>query len=395
MQPAPGRRHRWGGLELARLTTMVEQESLFYWGGPQTTELLRRFTALYPLEHCMPCSSGTAALHIAVAALKLPPGSEIIVPAITDMGSVIGILYQQLVPVFADVDPLTGNIDPEDAARRVTARTRAIMPVHLAGMPCDMTAVMALAQKHELLVIEDCAQAWGATWQGQPVGLQGDFGCYSFNEFKHLSCGDGGMVGTNRDDLGHGLSKWGDKHYDRVAGGRNPPTLSPNYRITEPQSAVACGQLARHNDLVATRRRLGLRLSRALAALDGISVAFDTPDTASSFWFMLPRLEPDAVRVSRNEFVAALKAEGVLSEGAYIPSPVPHYALFQNHDFFAGTWPLRDTGMTTMNYREVKVPQAEDLLARCVTLTLHEGLTETYVDQVAAAFAKLLNFYAN
>ncbi|MGY8717396.1 MAG: DegT/DnrJ/EryC1/StrS family aminotransferase, partial [Verrucomicrobiia bacterium] len=249
-QPIP-RRRRWGAEELAALTEMVEQESLFYWKGPQTTAMVDRFRQIYPLEHCMPCSSGSAALHIAISALKLEPGSEVIVPAITDMGSVIGILYQQLVPVFADVDAETINLDPADVPRRITPKTRAIMPVHLAGCPCDMGALMGIAREHDLKVIEDCAQAWGAKWQGQLVGQQGDLACYSFNEFKHLSCGDGGIVGTNDDALGEGLSKWGDKHYDRVKGGRSPETLSPNYRITEPQSAVAFGQLAKHGAMVA------------------------------------------------------------------------------------------------------------------------------------------------
>ncbi len=389
----PTARRRWGPAELARLTAMVEQESLFYWNGPQTAELLARFRALYPLRHCMPCASGTASLHIAVAALRLAPGSEIIVPAITDMGSVIGILYQQLVPVFADVDPITGNLDVSDAAGRITSRTRAIMPVHLAGNPCDMEAVLALAAEHGLVVIEDCAQAWGATWRGQPVGLWGDLACYSFNEFKHLSCGDGGLVGTNRDDLGVGLSKWGDKHYDRVAGGRNPPTLSPNYRISEPQSAVAAAQLERHDAIVARRRELGRRLAAALAGLPGLTVPAETPGGESSYWFLLPQMKPEAMRVSRDDFARALVAEGVLGQGAYIPSPVPGYDVFRRHDFFAGRWPLREAGLTDMDYSTLRFPQAEGLLARNLTITLHEGMTDDYVDAVAAAFAKLLAYY--
>ncbi len=390
----PARRHRWGAPELTRLTAMVEQESLFYWQGPQTEAMLALFRERYPLAHCMPCSSGSAALHIAVAALQLEPGSEIIVPAITDMGSVIGMLYQQLVPVFADVDPLTGNLDPVDAATRITPRTKAIMPVHLAGNPCDMDAVKALAAEHGLAVIEDCAQAWGATWRGQMVGLHGDLACYSFNEFKHLSCGDGGVVGTNRGDLGTGLSKWGDKHYDRVAGGRNPPTLSPNYRISEPQAAVAAGQLERHDAIVQRRQELGRRLEAALAALRGIVMPGVLVPATSSFWFLLPQLDPAAVRVSRDEFAAALRAEGVLGQGAYLPSPVPEYDVFQRHDFFAGRWPLREAGLTTMDYRKVAFPQARALLAGNLTLTLHEEMTEDYLDQVAAAFAKLLRYYA-
>ena len=394
VQSPLGPRRRWGQAELDHLTAMVGQESLFYWNGPQTTALIAAFRALYPLKHCMPCSSGTASLHIAVAALQFEPGSEIIVPAITDMGSVIGILYQQLVPVFADVDPITGNLDLSDAAGRITPQTRAIMPVHLAGNPCDMDAVMALAGEHGLAVIEDCAQAWGASWRGEPVGLRGDFACYSFNEFKHLSCGDGGVVGTNRDDLGVGLSKWGDKHYDRVGGARNPPTLSPNYRITEPQSAVALAQLGRHDALVERRRVLGRRLAAGLAALPGITVAAETPGGESSYWFLLPRLESGVVRVSRDDFVRALKAEGVRCEGAYIPRPVPGYDVFQNHDFFAGRWPLREAGLTAMDYRTVHFPQAESLLAHGITLALNEAMTEDYIDAVIAAFAKCLRYYA-
>ncbi|WP_221029721.1 DegT/DnrJ/EryC1/StrS family aminotransferase [Actomonas aquatica] len=394
VQHACTRRRRWGAPELERLTAMVEQESLFYWDAPQTNELLRRFRELYPLEHCMPCSSGSASLHIAVAALQLPPGSEVIVPAITDMGSVIGILYQQLVPVFADVDPLTGNLDVSDAAGRITPQTKAIMPVHLAGNPCDMAAVMALAGEHGLAVIEDCAQAWGATWQGEKVGLQGDLACYSFNEFKHLSCGDGGIVGTNREDLGRGLSKWGDKHYDRVAGGRNPPTLSPNYRISEPQSAVAAGQLTRHDVIVARRQEMGRRLAAALAALPGLEVPAETPGGESSFWFLLPQVVPGAVRISRDEFARALQAEGVQGQGAYIPSPVPGYDVFQNHDFFAGRWPLREAGLTSMDYRKQHFPQAERLLARNLTVLLHEEMSDRYLEEVIAAFTKLLRYYA-
>jgi dTDP-4-amino-4,6-dideoxygalactose transaminase len=150
---------RWGAAELARLTAMVQQSSLFYWKGPQTTALVEEFHRHYPLKYCFPCSSGSASLHIAVAALRLRPGDEVIVAPITDMGSVIGILYQQGVPVFADLDPHTYNLDPADVRRRLTAKTRAIMAVHLAGNPCDLTALAALAHERGIALIEDCAQS--------------------------------------------------------------------------------------------------------------------------------------------------------------------------------------------------------------------------------------------
>ena len=383
-------RRRWGEAELAHLRPMTEQTSLFYWNGPQTTELLKTFRALYPLKHCMPCSSGSAALHIAVAALKLEPGSEVIVPAITDMGSVIGILYQQLVPVFADVDGGTYNLDPADVRWRITSKTRAIMAVHLMGNPCDMKELMTIAREFDLRVIEDCAQAWGAKWQGEVVGLQGDLSCYSFNEFNHLSCGDGGIVGTNQVGWGEGLSKWGDKHYDRVLGGRDPATLSPNYRITEPQSAVARGQLEKHDAIIARRRVLGLRLTAWLEPLAGVQLQAVRAGNESSYWFCIVRFDPDRFTVDRDTLAAALVAEGVAGEKGYLPMPVYGYRVFQNHDFFAGRWPLKEAGLTTMDYRQVKCPQAEALLVDCMTLQLNESMPEAYIDGVARAFEKVV-----
>lgn len=376
---------RWGAAELARLTAMVDQKSLFYVRGPQTTALLEAFRKLYPLQHCFTTSSGSAALHVAIAALRLKPGDEVIVPPITDMGSVIGILYQQLVPVFADVDPRTYNLDPADVRRRITAKTRAIMPVHLAGNPCDMAGLLAIAREHQLVIIEDCAQAWGARYQGQPVGLAGDLACYSFNEFKHLSCGDGGIVGTNHPELGPGLSRWGDKFYDRVNNNRNPEELAPNLRMSEPQAAVAAAQVERHDTFIAPRQRAAAVLDAALAGTPGLALPVVQRGNTHSFWFYIFRLEPGRFTGTRDEFVAALNAEGVVCVGSSIPKPVYRYPLFQNHNFFGGAWPIRDFGLTTMDYREVKCPTAEAVLADSVTLTLNEAMTESYVAKMARA----------
>jgi len=388
--------HRWGQEELARLTAMVDQRSLFYWKGPQTAALLETFRSLYPLRWNMPCSSGSASLHIAVAALRLPPGSEVITSPVTDMGSVIGILYQQLVPVFADIDPGTYNLDPEAIRRVITPKTRAIMVVHLAGNPSDMTAIMALAREHNLLVIEDCAQSWGAQHRGTPVGLFGHLACYSFNEFKHVSCGDGGIVGTNDERFGPTLTKWGDKHYDRVTGGRNPETLSPNYRMSEPQAAVGAAQLVKLPGIIEAHIRFGRRLLDRVAALGapGIGLPHLDPRDTHSFWFCLFRVRPGALRCTRDEFVAALQAEGVTCAAGYIPRPVYGYPLFQNHDFFGGGWPLRDAGLTTVDYRTVRCPNAEAMLAEGISVPISPALTDEIIDQTAEAFAKVARHFA-
>ncbi|HUG12799.1 MAG TPA: DegT/DnrJ/EryC1/StrS family aminotransferase [Opitutaceae bacterium] len=388
--------HRWGAAELARLTAMVDQPSLFYWKGPQTEALLAEFRRTYPLKWCMPSSSCTAALHIAVSALQLPPGSEIITSPVTDMGSVIGILYQQLVPVFADIDPHTYNLDPEDVRRRITPKTKALMVVHLAGNPSNMDALMAIAREHRLLVIEDCAQSWGAAYRGKPVGLFGDLASYSFNEFKHISCGDGGIVGTNDERFGPTLTKWGDKHYDRVTNNRNPEALSPNYRMSEPQAAVAAAQMAQMHEIVARHIHFGTRLLGHLRELElpGIVLPAIDPRDTHSFWFVLLRLDPAHFSCTRDEFVVALVAEGAQAVAGYIPKPVYHYPLFQNHNFFSGGWPIRDAGLTTMDYRTVKCPAAESMLAEGVSLPISPALTDEIIDETADALAKVARSFA-
>ncbi len=381
----PPQPKRWGAAELARLTAMVNQSSLFYWKGPQTTALLEEFRKLYPLKYAYPCSSGTASLHIAVAALKLRPGDEVIVAPITDMGSVIGILYQQGVPVFADLDPRTYNLDPAAVRRAITSKTRAIMAVHLAGNPADLTALSAIAKEHQLVLIEDCAQSWGAKHRGTLVGLVGDFGCYSLNDFKHIACGDGGIVATNSEQYGPDLSKWGDKSYDRVNGGREVEELAPNYRITEPQSAVAAAHLTKLPDIVARRHHAGSLLTSLLASAPGLLLPTVAKGDTHSYWFYMLRLELGRFSIPRAEIAAALNAEGVPCGAGYIPRPVYQYPVFQNHNFFGGAWPVRDFGLTKMDYRAVSCPVSEAILQDCLTMRITEAMTDGYIEKVARA----------
>ena len=381
---------RWGAAELERLTAMVQQPSLFYWKGPQTTALVDEFRRHYPLKYCLPCSSGTAALHVAVSALRLRPGDEVIVPPISDMGSFIGILYQQGVPVFADVDPRTYTIDPADVRRRLTAKTRAIMAVHLAGNPCDMAALTAIAREHKLALIEDCAQSWGARWQGRPVGTIGDFGCYSLNDFKHIACGDGGIVGTNSERYGPGLNNWADKDYGRTEGGRDPETLAPNYRISEPQAAVAAAQMRKLADIVTRRNRAGELLTAHLTGTPGVLPPVVLPGNTHSYWFYMLRLELPRFAQPRAELAAALTAEGVACSVLLLRKAAYRWPVFQNHDIFGGTWPVRDAGLTTMDYRTVSCPTTEAILEDCMKLPINEAMTDAYIGKVAHAIRTVL-----
>jgi dTDP-4-amino-4,6-dideoxygalactose transaminase len=287
--------------------------------------------------------------------------------------------------VFADVDPRTYTLDPAAVRRALTAKTRAIMPVHLAGNPADTDALVAVAREAGVALIEDCAQAWGAEEQGRPVGLRGDLACFSFNDFKHLSCGDGGIVATDAEDLGPGLSKWGDKFYDRVGGGREPEELAPNYRMSEPQAAVAAAQMGRLREIAETRNRLGERLTAQIADLPGVRPPWVRPGNRHSYWFYFLRLETGRFAGGRDGFVAALRAQGVAAGAGYIPRPVYAYPVFRNHNFFGGHWPVRELGLTAMDYRDVRCPEAEAILADGVTMPINEAMTDAYIDKVAAA----------
>ncbi len=391
--PVPPMPQRWGAEEKAQLDSMLDQPSLFYWNGPQTKLLIERFQKQYPLSHVMPCSSGTAAIHIAVAAAGIKPGDEVIVPPITDMGTVIGILYQQAVPVFADLEPRTYNLDVADVRRHITPKTRAIIAVHLAGNPARVRELRALADEHGLVLIEDCAQAWGARFEDQPVGTFGHIGCYSLNDFKHIGCGDGGIVASSDERFGPLLQKCGDKAYDRVDRTKPSEFLAPNYRISEPQSAVAAAQLGKLEAIVRRRNELGMRLSAQIADIPGVLPPDIAPEAYSSFWFYLLRLEEGAFSCDREQFGRALLAEGVVAQAGYISMPIYQYAVFQNHNFFGGQWPVRDAGLTTMDYRKVACPNAEAILKSCIFIIIHQGLDEAYVDGVARALRKVAAHY--
>lgn len=384
--PTPSMPLRWGSEEKARALQALDQPSLFYWKGAQTADLLTRFRHHYPLEHVMPCSSGTAAIHIAIAAAGIAPGDEVIVPPITDMGTVIGVLYQQGVPVFADLHPHSYHLDPADVRRRITSKTRAIILVHLAGNPTPIEPFRELAREHDLMIIEDCAQSWGTRWNDRPVGTLGDIGCFSLNDFKHIGCGDGGIVGSNHPEIGPRLQFFGDKGYDRVNGISSPSILAPNYRISEPQSAVAAAQMERMEGIAAHRHRLGDLLCEQLRELPGLAPHQCEPGGYSTWWFQMHRLDSSR---DRQGYVKALQAEGVPATAGYIPAPLYRYPVFQNHAFFSGRWPIKEFGLTEIDYRETRCPVAEEILSTAIRVPIHQGMDEAWIEGMACAFRKV------
>lgn len=385
---------RWGQPERERLEAMLGQDSLFYWKGPQTNLLVERFRQVCPRDHVMTCSSGTAALHIAVAAAGIGLGDEVITSPITDIGTVIGVLYQQAVPVFADLGRDTYNLDPDDVARRITPRTKAIIAVHLAGNPCDMDSLKALAERHNLVLIEDCAQAWGARYRGKPIGTTGHIACFSLQNSKHITCGDGGIVASSDDRFGPLLQRFGDKGYDRLGTSGLFESFATNYRMSEPQAAVAAAQLSRLEEIVSKRSHLGSLLTEQIKGVPGIEPHGVRPDDRCVYWFYMLRLRPDALKCNRAELVKVLAAEGVPASAGYIPVPLYGNPVFQKHGFFAGRWPVKELGLTTMDYTKVQCPEAKAILESGIRVVIHEGMSESYIRDVAEAIQKVASHYS-
>lgn len=393
MRISAPRPQRWGEPERERLNSVVDQSSLFYWRGSQTKLLVERFQGICPLQHVMSCSSGTAALHIAVAAAGIEPGDEVITTSITDIGTVIGVLYQQAIPVFADLDRNTYNLNPADVEKKITSKTKAIIAVHLAGNPCDMNALKELAEKHDLILIEDCAQAWGARYRDRPIGTLGHFACFSLQQSKHVTCGDGGVVASNDERFGPLLQRFGDKGFDRLGRTGLFESFATNYRMSELQAAFAAAQLMRLEDIAEKRTRFGDLLGEKIVGAPGVEPHAVHSDDRCTYWFYMFRIQPDALRCDRTEFVKALAAEGVPASAGYIPVPLYGNPVFQNHGFFAGRWPAKEFGLTDMDYAKVTCPEAERILASGIRIVLHEGMSDAYVLNLAEAIRKVAEHY--
>ena len=248
---------------------MIESGTLTSTKGPACATLEQRFAELLGAKHVIACSSGTAAVHCAIAAIDPEPGDEIVTTPITDMGAITPILYQGAIPVFADVDPLTCNVTAETIAARLSDRTKAIIVTHLFGNPCDMGPIIELARARGIPVIEDCAQAYLAREGGKLVGTHGAIGCFSLQQGKHITTGEGGLCVTNDADLARRMRLFVNKAWGY--GDPNPDHyfLALNYRMTELQGAVALAQLDKLVWGVEQRRTMAAGLSEQIEGLAG------------------------------------------------------------------------------------------------------------------------------
>lgn len=283
---------------------------------------------------CVSVSSCMAALHLAYLHFGVGPGDEVIVPAQTHVATVHAVELVGATPIFADCDPLTGNLTVETIAPLVTSKTRAISVVHFVGIPCHMPSIMALAERHRLRVVEDCAIALGSRFEGRHVGLFGDAGCFSFYPVKHLTTGEGGMFVSRHQGVAEAVARFRAFGVDRghaeraMPGMYDVPSLGLNYRMSELQAALGRTQLRRMHENLARRRANFSGLKSELARLPHVSILdIDDPRSHNSHYCLSLVLDgPLAGR--RNEVITKLNAAGI-GTSVYYPKPVPNMAYYR------------------------------------------------------------------
>jgi perosamine synthetase len=390
-----GQGKRFGLEEAKELVEALEQNTLFYHFGHKVKRFLSDFNDMYGVKYSVATSSGTAAIHVALGAAGVTVGDEVITSPITDQGTLIGILYQNAIPIFADLDPHTYNMDPKSIESRITERTKAILVVHLAGNASDMDAIMEIARKHKLKVIEDCAQSYLCKYKGRLIGTFGDYGCFSTNDFKHISTGDGGMVtinGGNEADyrVAHAFA---DKNFQRLADTvvKDLHYLAPNYRMTELQGAVGIAQLKKLPWICEQRRQFGDRITEGIKDLPGISVPRVYPETECTYWFYMMRLREAELTCSIDEFSEALAEEGIPNSKGYIPDVMYLQPIFQKRQAYLNShFPFDITGIT---YEKGLCPHAENILQTAIRLQVNEFFTKQDIEEMIQGVRKVAMHY--
>lgn len=341
------------------------------------------------VRHAVAANSGTMALHAAYAAINPEPGDEIVTTAITDMGALTPILYQGAIPVFCDVDPKTCNVTAEAIEAVLSPRTKAIVVTHLFGNPCDMTAIMALANRRGITVIEDCSQAFGATWEGRPVGTFGAIGCFSLQQGKHITCGEGGMVITNDDALARRVFLFVNKAWGYGDPRPDHYFIALNGRMSELQGAVAWAQLKKLDGIVAARTSTARELTQKLGQLPGTATPWVDSRAKHTFWKYCLYVDGSIIQGGAPGFAAMLKEHGIASAPRYIQKPAFACEIFrEQRTFGTSRWPFTLARPEAVDYSPERFPGTYEALDRVLVLPWNEKYTTEHLDYIAAAVAE-------
>jgi len=387
-----------GEEEIEAVLQVLKSRKLSQLVSDKVKEFEEAFAKYYGVRRAIAVSSGTTALHVALAAVGLGAGDAVILPPYTFMATANAILHQNAVPIFADVDPRTGNIDAESIREVATEKTKAVIPVHMLGQPADMDPILRVSKQKDLIVIEDCAQANGAEYKGRKVGTFGNFGCFSFYLNKNItSGGEGGMVITNDDELAE--KAWSIANHCRVKESPYPNVpahnvywgIGYNYRMTATQAAIGLVQLGKLDKLNDTRRRNADYLTSHIKDMDGLEPPHVRSDVKHVYWAYGARVIKERLGVSRDQFAKALLAEGIRAEG-YAPIPVHLQTVIREKVGYGKLHCPFDCPFygEKPKYTEGICPKAEKLCSEDLLLPVYPTLSKEDLTDVSKALAKLL-----
>lgn len=378
-----------GAPELEQLARVIASGTLNSTHGRAVRELEAAFGTALGRPPAVACSSGTAAIHAAVAALGLQPGDEVVTSPITDMGAIIPIVYEGALPRFADVDPISLALTADSIARAWTPRTRAVIVTHLFGQPSQIVPIAELVRARGAVLIEDCAQAFGAAVSAGPVGTFGTFACYSLQQGKHMTCGEGGLVvgadAATADRARRFVNKgWG---YGDAAPDHDRPGL--NYRMSELQGAVALAQFAKLEGVIERRRRAAARLTEALAGVPGLTVMREAGDGRCAFWRYCLHVDGEVHAGGPDALAEHLRAAGIASQPGYVRRPAFDCGVFrawrahtvlrlamQGAGLAVAPWEGLDAGTHPGTYRGLRT---------ALVLPWNEAFDRHHVDSIAGA----------
>jgi len=388
----------------------LENGLVNYWTGTKGMEFEQKWAEYCGCRFGISTTNGTSALHTALAACEIGPGDEVIVTSYSFIASAFCVLQAGAIPVFADVRRETHTLDPEDVERKITARTKAILPVHLYGIPCDMDPLMEIAQKHGLFIIEDCAQAHGSEYRGKKVGSIGQAGCFSFCQSKHFTTGgEGGCVTTNDEEIAWRARSFRDHGYDvkerlRLLEMEKKlfyihERVGFNYRLTEIQSIIGLCELERFDSWNKPRRvTIGEQL---LDALSGHEAILYLPPHGKegkfiSFWLFPIVLDVEKISCSIKEFWQAVEAEGVPVVPVLWPQMYRERAFLEHNGFGRVKFPFRSREYTdpdSVAYDRTFCPNAAFLEERTFCFPCHPVYQDEHIELMVRAFEKVYAYY--
>ncbi len=383
-QDATGR--SLGDAEIARLTEVIRSGTLTSTKGTQVPELEQRFAALLGVHSATACSSGTAAVHAAIVAVDPEPGSEVITTSITDMGALAPILYQGAIPVFADADARTGNVTAASIADRITDRTAAIVVTHLFGNPCDLDAISAVAAARGIPLIEDCAQAFLARSAGRLTGTVGTVGCFSLQQGKQMTAGEGGLVVSDDAERARRIRLFVNKAWPYGESDPDHEFLALNSRMNELAGAVANAQLDKLEAGIAQRIAMADLLTADLAGVPGIAPPVVRENDVATWWKYAVHVDADIIPGGPSAIAAELRVGGIASAPRYIQKPAFACKVFTEQRTFGDSrWPFTLAHPDALDYTPERFLGTYAFLDSVLVLPWNERYEAQHVEMLSGA----------